>query len=144
LSIFCGTAALFPHRRCGERPNSRSGTGRAGEQDAARALVPAAGRYAGSLFGIGLLGSALLALPVLLATVAYVVGAEFDWPRGLSENPRRAPAFYAVAAVAMALGAAFAFAGYSPIRLLFLAPIAGGIGTPIGLVLLVLVASDRG
>ncbi len=113
-------------------------------QDAAQALVPVAGRYAGYLFGVGLLGSALLALPVLLATAAYVVGAQFDWPRGLSENPRNAPAFYAVAAVAMALGAGFAFAGTSPIRLLFLASIAGGIGTPIGLVLLVLVASDRG
>ena len=75
-------------------------------QDAAQALVPVAGRYAGYLFGVGLLGSALLALPVLLATAAYVVGAEFDWPRGLSVQPRRAPAFYAVAAVAMALGAA--------------------------------------
>jgi Mn2+/Fe2+ NRAMP family transporter len=113
-------------------------------QDAARALVPVAGKYAGIVFGIGLLGSALLALPVLLATGAYVVGAQFDWPRGLSEKPRRAPAFYAVAAGAMALGCVLAFTGFSPIRLLFLASIAGGIGTPIGLVLLILVASDRG
>jgi len=112
-------------------------------QDAAQALVPVAGKYAGYLFGAGLLGSALLALPVLLATAAYVVGAEFDWPRGLSEEPRRAPAFYAVAAVAMILGSGFAFSGFSPIRLLFLASIAGGIGTPAGLVLLVAVASDR-
>jgi Mn2+/Fe2+ NRAMP family transporter len=44
----------------------------------------------------------------------------------------------------MALGCGFAFTGFSPIRLLFLASIAGGIGTPIGLVLLLLVASDRG
>jgi Mn2+/Fe2+ NRAMP family transporter len=112
-------------------------------QDAAQALVPFAGRYAGFVFGIGLLGSALLALPVLLATAAYVVGAQFDWPRGLSEKPHRAPAFYAVAAGAMALGSIFAFTGYSPIKLLFLASIAGGIGTPIGLVPLLLVASDR-
>jgi Mn2+/Fe2+ NRAMP family transporter len=113
-------------------------------QDAARALAPVAGRYAEYVFGIGLLGSALLALPVLLATAAYVVGAQFDWPRGLSAKPHRAPAFYAVAVGAMALGCAFAFTGFSPIRLLFLASIAGGIGTPIGLVLLLLVASDRG
>jgi Mn2+/Fe2+ NRAMP family transporter len=113
-------------------------------QDAARALAPVAGKYAEVVFGIGLLGSALLALPVLLATGAYVVGAQFDWPRGLSEKPQRAPAFYAVAAGAMALGCVLAFTGFSPIRLLFLASIAGGIGTPIGLVLLILVASDRG
>ncbi|HEY2665834.1 MAG TPA: divalent metal cation transporter [Actinomycetota bacterium] len=113
-------------------------------QDAAQALVPVAGKYAAYIFGAGLLGSALLALPVLLATTAYVVGAEFDWPRGLSLRPRHAPAFYAVAVAAMALGIALAFAGVSPIRLLFVASIAGGIGTPVGLVLLVLVASDPG
>lgn len=111
-------------------------------QDAAQALVPVAGKYAGYLFGAGLLGSALLALPVLLATAAYCVGAEFDWPRGLSQRPRNAPAFYAVATVAVGLGTVFGFAHISPIRLLFIASIAGGIGTPIGLVLLMLVAGD--
>jgi Mn2+/Fe2+ NRAMP family transporter len=112
-------------------------------QEAARALAPVAGRFAGELFGIGLLGSALLALPVLLGTCAYVVGAEFDWRRGLSRSVRRAPAFYAIAAGAITLGAVLAFSGTSPIHLLFLASIAGGLGTPIGMVFLLLVASDR-
>src|SRR5260370_19816995 len=98
-------------------------------QDAAQALVPVAGRYAGYLFGVGLLGSALLALPVLLATAAYVVGAQFDWPRGLSENPRNAPAFYAVAAVARALRAALPLAGAPPIRPPVLASLARGVRT---------------
>ncbi len=112
-------------------------------QDAAAALKPIAGSGASTIFGIGLLGSALLALPVLMGTVAYVVGAEFDWRRGLSEKVRNAPAFYAVIAVSTVFGAGIAYSGISPIRLLFIASIVGGIGTPVTLVFLLLVASDR-
>lgn len=112
-------------------------------QDAAAALKPIAGSAASTIFGIGLLGSALLALPVLMGTVAYVVGAEFDWRRGLSEKVRNAPAFYAVIAASTVLGAGIAYSGISPIRLLFYASIVGGIGTPGTLVFLLLVAADR-
>ena len=111
--------------------------------DAARALVPVAGRFAGLVFGIGLLGSALLALPVLLGTAAYVVDAEFDWQRGLSHSVRHAPAFYAVMAASTVISVAIAFSGLSPIRVLFIASIVGGIGTPLGLAFLMLVACDR-
>jgi Mn2+/Fe2+ NRAMP family transporter len=84
-----------------------------------------------------------LAVPVLMGTVAYVVGAEFDWRRGLSEPVRNAPWFYAVIAFATVLGTAIAYSGVSPIRLLFIASIVGGIGTPVSLAFLLLVASDR-
>jgi Mn2+/Fe2+ NRAMP family transporter len=112
-------------------------------QDAATALKPLAGSAASYIFGIGLLGSALLVLPVLMGTVAYVVGAEFDWRRGLSEKVRNAPAFYAVMALSTSLGAAIAYSGISPIRLLFIASIVAGIATPVTLMYLLLVASDR-
>jgi Mn2+/Fe2+ NRAMP family transporter len=112
-------------------------------QDAAAALKPLAGNAASYIFGIGLLGSALLVLPVLMGTVAYVVGAEFDWRRGLSEKVRNAPAFYAVMALSTVLGAVIAYSGISPIRLLFIASIVAGIATPVTLVYLLLVASDR-
>jgi Mn2+/Fe2+ NRAMP family transporter len=112
-------------------------------QEASRALRPLAGPAASYLFGIGLLGSALLAVPVLMGTVAYVVGAEFDWRRGLSEPVRNAPWFYAVIAFATVLGTAIAYSGVSPIRLLFAASVVGGLGTPISLAFLLLVASDR-
>jgi Mn2+/Fe2+ NRAMP family transporter len=65
-------------------------------EEAAQALAPVAGPYAGYLFGAGLLGSALIAVPVLMATTGYVVGAQFDVRRGLSEPVRNAPAFYGV------------------------------------------------
>jgi Mn2+/Fe2+ NRAMP family transporter len=111
--------------------------------DAARALRPLAGSAASYVFGFGLLGSALLALPVLMGTIAYVVGAEFDWRRSLSEPVRNAPRFYAVMAVALAIGIIIAMIDVSPIQLLFFASIVAGIGTPVTLVYLLLIAGDR-
>ncbi len=70
-------------------------------------------------------------------------GAEFDWEHGLSSNVRGAKRFYAVLAAAIVLGAAIAFTGVGPIRLLFISSILGGIGTPIGLAYLLLVGRSR-
>jgi Mn2+/Fe2+ NRAMP family transporter len=111
-------------------------------QDAARSLEPLAGSWAADLFAAGLLASAVVALPILMATTAYVVGAEFDWRRGLSEGIRPAGKFYAVLAVSVALGGAFAFTGISPIGILVVASVAGGFGTPFGLAVLLLLARD--
>jgi Mn2+/Fe2+ NRAMP family transporter len=111
-------------------------------QDAARGLEPLAGHWAADLFAVGLLASAAVALPVLMATTAYVVGAEFDWRRGLSEGITQAKKFYAVLLVAIALGSAFAAAGISPLGILVAASIAGGFGTPLGLAILLLIARD--
>jgi Mn2+/Fe2+ NRAMP family transporter len=111
-------------------------------EDAARALRPFAGPAAGALFGVGLLASALLALPVLMATTAYLLGSHRDWPRGLAQPPTRAPAFYATMAAAVALSAASSFLRISPIRILFLASLAGGVATPLSLVFLLLIGRD--
>jgi hypothetical protein len=111
-------------------------------QEAAGALRPLAGTAASDLFAIGLVISALVALPVLMATTAYVVGAEFNWRRGLSEGVGRARAFYAVMAISVALAVAVGLADISVLGMLVAASIIGGIGTPIGLVILVLLARD--
>ena len=102
-------------------------------QDAARALTPLAGSAASTVFGLGLLASALIAVPVLMGTAAYVVGAEFGWRRGLSEPVSRAPRFYTALAVASAAAVLVTLVHVSAIRLLFYASIAGGIGTPVAL-----------
>jgi Mn2+/Fe2+ NRAMP family transporter len=109
---------------------------------AAEALRPVAGPFASVLFAIGLLASAVVALPVIMATTAYATGSAFDWRRGLSLPVRTAPAFYIALATGAVLGSAFALAGISPIRLLFIASIIAGVATPVGLVLLVLVAGN--
>jgi Mn2+/Fe2+ NRAMP family transporter len=114
----------------------------ASTQDAASALRPLAGSAASDLFAIGLVVSALVALPILMSTTAYVVGAEFNWRRGLSEGVGRARAFYAVMAVSVALAVAVGLAGISVFGVLVAASIIAGIGTPIGLVVLVLLGRD--
>ncbi len=112
-------------------------------QQAASALFPFAGRFASAFFGIGLLGSALLALPVLLATSGYVVAEMFRWVGQLDAKFFQARGFYATMLLAAAIGCAVAFAGVSPIRLLFISSIAGGIATPITLVFMLLAAGDK-
>jgi Mn2+/Fe2+ NRAMP family transporter len=111
--------------------------------DAAQALRPLAGKLAGGLFAVGLLASALVALPVLIATTAYVTGAQLQRKRGLSVKVREAPLFYGTLVGAAVLGTGVALSGISPIRLLFIAGIIGGIATPIGLGLLLVVAGNH-
>ena len=78
-----------------------------------------------------------------MSTAAYVVGAEYGWRRGLSEPVAKAPRFYASLVVATAAALVVTVSSVSAIRLLFYASIAGGLGAPIGLACLVLVAGDR-
>jgi Mn2+/Fe2+ NRAMP family transporter len=112
-------------------------------QQAAQALTPIAGPAAGLLFGVGLLASSVIAVPVLAASTAYLVGAEFEVPRGLSKRLGEARLFYAILTAAIIVAIAIGFAGVPPIKLLFVASVAGGLGTPISLAFLLLVARDR-
>jgi Mn2+/Fe2+ NRAMP family transporter len=112
-------------------------------QDAARALAPLASSLTTNLFAVGLVTSAVVALPVLMATTAYVVGAQFDWRRGLSEPVGRARGFYGALAASLALGLAVSLAKISVIGVLVAASVIGGLGTPFSLTLLVLLARDR-
>jgi Mn2+/Fe2+ NRAMP family transporter len=112
-------------------------------QDAAEALVPIAGRYAALLFGVGLLGSALLAIPVLTATSAYVISALLHWGGDLDSKFWRAKPFYITMSASMLAGLVIAFAGVAPVKLLFASSIVGGLATPITLVLMMVVAQNR-
>jgi Mn2+/Fe2+ NRAMP family transporter len=111
--------------------------------EAAQALRPLAGALASGVFALGLLASALVALPVLIATTAYVTGAQLQRRRGLSVKVHEAPWFYGALVSAAVLGTGVALSGISPIRLLFIAGVVGGIATPIGLSLLLVVAANR-
>jgi Mn2+/Fe2+ NRAMP family transporter len=109
-------------------------------QDAAQALVPFAGPYAGALFAVGLFGSALIAVPVIAGTCAYVVAEAFGWRRSLDVTFAHAPRFYWALLLSIGVATLVALAGASPIRLLFASSIAGGIATPLTLVFLMLIA----
>jgi Mn2+/Fe2+ NRAMP family transporter len=112
-------------------------------QDAAAVLGPLAGSLTTEFFALGLLTSAVVALPVLMATTAYLVGAQFDWRRGLSERVRQARRFYAILPTSIGLGLAVTLAGISVIGMLVAASVIGGLGTPFGLIVLVRLARDR-
>jgi Mn2+/Fe2+ NRAMP family transporter len=112
-------------------------------QDAAAALRPIAGSAAANLFALGLVVSAVVALPVLMATTAYVVGAHFDWRRGLSEPVDNAWGFYGVLAASLALAVAVGLANIPVIGMLVAASVIGGLATPLGLVILVRLGRDR-
>lgn len=111
--------------------------------EAASALAPVAGHLSALLFGIGLLGSALLAIPVLLATSAYVAAELFRWVGQLDVQFFQAKRFYATMVVAAGIACAIAFIGIPPIRLLFASSIVGGIATPITLAYMLLAATNK-
>ncbi|HUH69885.1 MAG TPA: divalent metal cation transporter [Mycobacterium sp.] len=112
-------------------------------QDAAKSLRPLAGPLAENVFAVGLVVSAVVALPVLMATTAYVVGAQFDWRRGLSEQVSNAWRFYGVLAASVGLAVAVSLANVSVIDILVAASVVGGFGTPIGIAVLVLLGRDH-
>jgi Mn2+/Fe2+ NRAMP family transporter len=111
--------------------------------DAAAALKPLAGEWATALFAIGLLGSAAIAVPVLAGTSAYIVTQTFGWRGSLDAPFSHAPRFYGIILASLAISAAFAFVGFSPVALLYWASIAGGLATPVTLWFLVAVAQNR-
>lgn len=112
-------------------------------QDAAEALAPLAGRWASAIFGVGLLGSALIALPVLAGTSAYVAAEMFGWRKGIDAKVQQAPFFYGTVLATLAIAVVIALAGAAPIRLLFAASIAGGLATPVTLFFVLLAARNR-
>jgi Mn2+/Fe2+ NRAMP family transporter len=112
-------------------------------QDAALALAPFAGKWASIVFGVGLLGSALIAVPVLAATSAYVVAELFGWRAGISKTFWQAPRFFGTLTVILVGSGLLGMLGTDPIKLLFIASIAGGLATPITLFLMMLVAGNK-
>ncbi len=111
-------------------------------EDAANALTPFAGHWASLLFGIGLLASALIAIPVLSAPSAYVVSEMFGWRRGIDKKLWRAKKFYMTLIAVLVVGSGIALAGVPPIKLLFFSSIVGGLATPITLTMRLLIAGN--
>jgi Mn2+/Fe2+ NRAMP family transporter len=112
-------------------------------QDAATALTPFAGHWASLLFGIGLLASALIAIPVLSATSAYVVSEMFGWGGGIDKKLMARKEILCDVDRGTCCWLGIALAGVSPIKLLFFSSIVGGLATPITLTMMMLIAGNR-
>jgi NRAMP (natural resistance-associated macrophage protein)-like metal ion transporter len=108
-------------------------------REAAEALRPLAGNGAYLLFTLGLIGTGMLAVPVLAGSAAYAVAEAQAWQRGsLEDRPRLAPRFYAVVAVSMLLGLVLDFIGFNAVKMLFYSAVLNGVLAPPLIVLVVL------
>ena len=108
---------------------------------AAEALRPIAGNFAYTLFAAGIVGTGLLAVPVLAGSAAYAVAEAFRWPIGLGLTLLKARGFYAIVSVATLLGVAINFSPIDPIKALFwTAVINGVIAVPIMAVMMLMAA----
>ena len=94
---------------------------------AAEALKPIAGQFAFAVFALGIIGTGLLAVPVLAGSSAYAVGEAMGWPTGLGRLPHQAKAFYVTVAVATLLGIGVNFTTIDPIKALFWSAVINGI-----------------
>ncbi len=113
-------------------------------QQAAEALKPLAGPLAFVLFALGMIGTGLLAIPVLTESAAYAVKEFFGFRGGLSETPRSRPTFYALIVLALIGGLIMSILSIDPIQALVVTAMINGIVAPPILVLIALLARDRG
>jgi NRAMP (natural resistance-associated macrophage protein)-like metal ion transporter len=112
-------------------------------EQAAQALRPIAGDFAGLLFLLGILGVGLLSIPVLAGSTAYAIAETFGWRESLELAPRQAKAFYGVIVVSMFIALSLNFVGIAPIQFLLVAAILNGLSAPILMVIVWFLAKDK-
>ena len=111
--------------------------------DAARALEPISGKFAFLVFSLGIIGTGLLAVPVLAGSAAYAVGDSQGWKVGLNEKPWDAIGFYGVMCAATLLGIAMDWSPLDPIRLLFWSAVINGVVAAPMMAVMMIVVSRR-
>jgi Mn2+/Fe2+ NRAMP family transporter len=110
---------------------------------AAAALKPIAGELASLIFAVGIVGTGLLAIPVLAGSAAYAVAEGRRWTVGLAREPREAAAFYTTLAIAALLGIGINFTPVNPIKALYWSAVINGVVAVPVMVILMLMTADR-
>ncbi len=111
--------------------------------DAAQALRPLAGDFAFAVFAAGIIGTGLLALPVLAGSAAYALGEALNWPVGLARQWYQARAFYGTIAVATALGVAMNYLPIDPMKALFWSAVINGVAAVPIMAIMMLIATRK-
>ncbi len=111
--------------------------------DAASALAPLAGRAAGLLFTLGIIGVGFLAVPVMTTGAAYDLCQTLHWKNGLSYKPSEAKKFYGAIAVFTLIAMGLNFFGINPIRALVIAGIVQGFSTPPLMLLIMIMTNNK-
>jgi Mn2+/Fe2+ NRAMP family transporter len=110
---------------------------------AAEALRPVAGEFAFAAFTLGIVGTGLLAVPVLAGSAAYALGEARKWPIGLARQPMEAKAFYATVIVATLAGVVISFSPIDPIKALFWSAVINGVVAVPVMAMMMLITSNK-
>ncbi len=110
---------------------------------AAEALRPFAGNATFLLFAVGIIGTGLLAIPVLAGSTSYAFSESFLWKEGLNNKLNQAHAFYGIIIISMFVGLGLNFVGIDPIKALIYSAVFNGIVAPVVLILIVLISSNK-
>ena len=112
-------------------------------EQAAAALKPLAGNFAYLLFAIGVIGTGLLAIPVLCGSLSYIISETFGWEKGLDKKFHEAKAFYLVMVISLILGLSLNYIGVSPIKALIYTAILYGLTAPVLIAIILHISNNK-
>jgi len=112
-------------------------------EQAALALKPLAGDLAYLLFAIGVIGTGLIAIPVLSGSLSYIITETFGWQQGLDKKFHEAKAFYIVISISLLLGLSLNYIGISPVKALIYAAILYGLTAPVLIAIILHISNNK-
>ena len=112
-------------------------------EEAAQALRPLAGESAYLLFALGIIGTGLLAIPVLSGSLSYIITETFGWEKGLDKKFHEAKAFYVIIAISLLLGLSLNYIGISPIQALIYSAILYGLTAPVLIAIILHISNNK-
>ncbi len=112
-------------------------------EQAASALKPLAGNMAYLLFAIGIIGTGLIAIPVLSGSVSYIFAETFGWEQGLDKKFHEAKPFYVIIALSLILGLSLNYIGISPIKALLYTAILYGLTAPVLIAIILHISNNK-
>jgi len=112
-------------------------------EQAAMALKPLAGNLAYLLFAIGVIGTGLIAIPVLCGSLSYIFAETFGWEQGLDKKFHEAKAFYVIIAVSLILGLSLNYIGISPVKALLYTAILYGLTSPVLIAIILHISNNK-
>ncbi len=112
-------------------------------EQAAAALKPLAGDFAYLLFAIGVIGTGLIAIPVLSGSISYINTETFGWEQGLDKKFHEAKAFYIIIAISLLLGLSLNYIGISPVKALIYTAILYGLTAPVLIAIILHISNNK-
>jgi len=112
-------------------------------EQAAMALKPIAGNLAYLLFAVGVIGTGLIAIPVLSGSISYIFSETFGWEQGLDKKFHEAKGFYVIIAISLILGLSMNYIGISPIQSLIYTAILYGLTAPVLIAIILHISNNK-